>query len=69
MKVVAFDGGDAGMRNNDHEAFADLYIGGFGSLDPGAKFDEEGASWGWKDVSAVKAADTALPTTCKMERP
>ena len=41
----------------------------FGPLDPGAKFDEEGTGWGWKLVGAVKANDTILPTTCKMERP
>ena len=41
----------------------------FGDLDPGAKFDEEGTGWGWKVVGAVKAEDTVLPTTCKMERP
>ena len=41
----------------------------FGPLDPGAKFDEEGTGWGWKTVGVVKANDTILPTTCKMERP
>ena len=41
----------------------------FGVQDPGAKFDEEGTGWGWKLVGAVKADETVLPTTCKMERP
>ena len=41
----------------------------FGPLDPGAKFDEEGTGWGWKTIGVVKADDTILPTTCKMERP
>jgi branched-chain amino acid transport system substrate-binding protein len=69
MKTEAFDGGDAWIRKDDHQFFSDLYIGSFGPLDPGAKFDEEGTGWGWKTIGAVKAVDTVLPTTCKMERP
>ncbi len=69
MTIEAFDGGDASMRKDDHQFFQDMYISSFGPLDPGAKFDEEGTGWGWKLVGAVKANDTILPTTCKMERP
>jgi branched-chain amino acid transport system substrate-binding protein len=69
MKTEAFDGGDAWMRKDDHQFFTNLSIGSFGPLDPGAKFDEEGTGWGWKTIGAVEAADTVLPTTCKMERP
>ena len=69
MKVEAFDGGDASMRKEDHQLFQDIYIGSFGPLDPGAKFDEEGTTWGWKNVGVVKGADTMLPTTCKMDHP
>jgi branched-chain amino acid transport system substrate-binding protein len=69
MKVEAFDGGEAWMRKDDHQFFQDIYIGSFGPLDPGAKFDEEGTGWGWKTVGVVKAKDTVLPTTCKMDRP
>jgi branched-chain amino acid transport system substrate-binding protein len=69
MTVTAFDGGDATMRKDDHQFFQDMYIASFGPLDPGAKFDEEGTGWGWKTLGIVKANDTILPTTCKMERP
>ena len=69
MKVEVFDGGDGFMRKDDHQFFQPMYISSFGVLDPGAKFDEEGTGWGWKLVGAVKANDTFLPTTCKMERP
>jgi branched-chain amino acid transport system substrate-binding protein len=69
MKVEAFDGGDASMRKDDHQLFQDIYIGSFGPLDPGAKFDEEGTGWGWKSIGVVKGADTMLPTTCKMDHP
>jgi branched-chain amino acid transport system substrate-binding protein len=69
MSVEAFDGGDATMRKDDHQIFQDIYVGSFGPLDPGAKFDEEDTGWGWKTVGIIKANDTILPTTCKMERP
>ena len=69
FKFEAFDGGDAWVRKDDHQLFTDLHIGSFGPLGPGAKFDEEGTGWGWKTVGDVKAIDTVLPTTCKMERP
>src|ERR1700677_2866030 len=69
MKSEAFDGGEVTMRKDDHQLFQDMYISSFGTLDPGAKFDEEGTGWGWKQVGVVKASDTVLPTTCKMDRP
>jgi branched-chain amino acid transport system substrate-binding protein len=69
MKFEVFDGGEGMMRADDHQFFQDMYIASFGPLDPGAKFDEEGTGWGWKEAGKVKAADTVLPTTCKMERP
>lgn len=69
MTFEMFDGGPGTMRKDDHQLFQDMYIASFGPLDPGAKFDEEGTGWGWKEAGRVKAADTVLPTTCKMERP
>lgn len=69
MTVEAFDGGEATMRKADHQLFQNIYIASFGPLDPGAKFDEEGTGWGWRLVGTVKAKDTELPTTCKMDRP
>jgi branched-chain amino acid transport system substrate-binding protein len=69
MTADAFDGGTVTMRKDDHQLFQDIYIGSFGPLDPGAKFDEEGTGWGWKTVGVVKGSDTVLPTTCKMDRP
>ncbi len=69
MKIEVFDGGEGFMRKEDHQFFQPMYISSFGVLDPGAKFDEEGTGWGWKLVGSVKAEDTVLPTTCKMERP
>ena len=69
MTSEGFYGGDIFMRKDDHQLFLDMHISSFGPLDPGAKFDEEGTGWGWKSVAVIKASDTILPTTCKMERP
>jgi branched-chain amino acid transport system substrate-binding protein len=69
MSAPGFDGGDLLMRKDDHQLFQDIFIGSFGPLDPGAKFDEEGTTWGWKTIGVVKGSDTVLPTTCKMDRP
>jgi len=69
MTSGGFDGGEIFMRKDDHQLFQDMYISSFGALDAGAKFDEEGTGWGWKSVGVIKANDTVLPTTCKMERP
>lgn len=69
MKFTTFEGGEAYMRKDDHQFFQDMYIGSFGPLEGGAKFDEEKTGWGWKTVGVVKAKDTELPTTCKMNRP
>lgn len=69
MKFTTFDGGEGYMRKDDHQFFQDMVIASFGPLDPGAKFDEEKTGWGWKSAGVIKAKDTELPTTCKMDRP
>jgi branched-chain amino acid transport system substrate-binding protein len=40
----------------------------FGPKADGVKFDEEHTGWGWKTIGTIKAEDTVLPTTCKMDR-
>jgi branched-chain amino acid transport system substrate-binding protein len=69
MKFGTFDGGEGWMRKDDHQFFQDMYIRSFGTLDKGAKFDEEKTGWGWRQVAKIAANDTIVPTTCKMERP
>jgi branched-chain amino acid transport system substrate-binding protein len=59
-------GGQATMRAADHQVLQDLYVTSFGPLEGGMKWDEEKTGWGWKTAGLVKAADTALPTTCRM---
>lgn len=69
MTFTTFMGSEGFMRKDDHQFFQDMYISSFGPLDPGAKFLEDDTGWGWKEAAVVKAKDTVLPTTCKMERP
>jgi branched-chain amino acid transport system substrate-binding protein len=69
MTFKTFGGGEGYMRKDDHQFFQDMYIASFGPLPADAKFDEEKTGWGWKTLGVVKAKDTELPTTCKMNRP
>jgi len=69
MTFKTFMGGEGYMRKDDHQFFQDMYISNLGPLPQGAKFDEENTGWGWKTQGVVKAKDTELPTTCKMDRP
>jgi branched-chain amino acid transport system substrate-binding protein len=66
MKFKNSLGSEVFFRPNDHSLFQDMYISSFGS---GTKHDEEKTGWGWKTVGLIKAADTVVPTTCKMAVP
>jgi branched-chain amino acid transport system substrate-binding protein len=59
-------GGTATMRASDQQVLQDLYVVSFGPLEGDMKWDEEKTGWGWKTAGRVAAADTALPTTCRM---
>jgi branched-chain amino acid transport system substrate-binding protein len=69
MKINVFVGGDGFMRADDHQFFQPMYIRSFGDLAANEPFDEEKTGWGWHVVAKVNAADTILPTVCKMRRP
>jgi branched-chain amino acid transport system substrate-binding protein len=66
MKFKNALGAETFMRASDHSLFQDMYISSFG---PGTKHDEEKTGWGWKTVAVIKAQDTVIPTTCKMNVP
>ncbi|MEO6410480.1 MAG: branched-chain amino acid ABC transporter substrate-binding protein [Burkholderiaceae bacterium] len=66
MKYRNALGVEVEMRASDHQLFQDMYVSSFGS---GTKHDEEKTGWGWKTVGVVKAQDTVIPTTCKMNVP
>jgi branched-chain amino acid transport system substrate-binding protein len=69
MTFKTFMGSEGYMRKEDHQFFQDMYISNLGPLPQGAKFDEENTGWGWKTQGVIKAKETELPTTCKMDRP
>ncbi len=69
-KITPFGGGaESYMRKDDHQFIQTMYVSSLGPKEAGAQFDEEDTGWAWKLAGTVKAADTVLPTTCKMERP
>jgi branched-chain amino acid transport system substrate-binding protein len=69
MKFEVLDGGEGTMRADDHQFMQPLYIASFGDRNANEPFDEEGTGWGWRMAGKVDAANTVLPTTCKMNRP
>lgn len=58
--------GTATMRMEDHQLLQPLFISRF-SQD--ALHEAEGSGLGWVTVRRIAAEQTALPTTCEMERP
>ncbi len=62
--------GEVEMRADNHELLQPLFISSFvKSGTKGVKYDVERTGMGFKTEGRVEAKDTALPTTCKMERP
>jgi len=58
--------GEVEMRADNHQLLQPLYVS---TLSRNAKYDSEGTGLGWKTDAKVEAKATALPTTCKMDRP
>lgn len=58
------------MRAEDHQLIQPLYISTYAKAGQGTvKYDSENTGIGFKTVKRIEAADTIMPTTCKMERP
>lgn len=61
---------EATMRASDHQLIQPLYVAVMQKLaDGGIRFDNEGSGYGFKTERYLAPAATALPTTCKMQRP
>ena len=58
--------GEVEMRGDNHQLLQPLYVS---TLEKSQKYDVEETGLGWKTDAKVDAKATALPTTCKMERP
>jgi len=62
--------GKVTMRAEDHQLIQPLYISTMTKAGTqGVKYDVDNTGMGWKTNFRVEAEDTAMPTTCKMERP
>ncbi|MBA1147524.1 branched-chain amino acid ABC transporter substrate-binding protein [Ectothiorhodospiraceae bacterium WFHF3C12] len=59
--------GPVTMRTLDHQVIQPLYISVFS--DDYLKYDTEDTGFGWKYVAKINAEDTAVPSTCEMQRP
>jgi branched-chain amino acid transport system substrate-binding protein len=58
--------GEVEMRADNHQILMPLYVS---TLAKNVKYDSEGTGLGWKTDAKVDGKATALPTSCKMERP
>lgn len=64
------DVGEATMRKQDHQILQPLFIPTFARLGSGGvRVQLENSGYGFGNAIVVPAKDTALPTTCKMQRP
>jgi branched-chain amino acid transport system substrate-binding protein len=62
--------GTVTMRAEDHQLIQPLYISTMTKAGTKAvKYDVENTGLGWKTNMRVEAANTAMPTPCKMNRP
>ncbi len=64
------DSGEVAMRADNHQLVQPLFISTYSKVDgKDVKFDVEKTGNGFKTDRRVEGKDTALPTTCKMNRP
>jgi branched-chain amino acid transport system substrate-binding protein len=69
MKYQGYTG-EVTMRADNHQILQPMYISTFTKAGaPGVKFDSERTGYGFRTEGRVEAADTIMPTTCKMQRP
>jgi len=61
---------DAVMRAEDHQLIQPLYVSVMRRVkDGGIRFDNEGSGYGFRTERYLSSADTALKTSCRMQRP
>ncbi|OUR79453.1 branched-chain amino acid ABC transporter substrate-binding protein [Alphaproteobacteria bacterium 46_93_T64] len=67
MEFTSLHGETLTMRAEDHQMIQPIHISVH--TDEGITFDSDNSGYGLSTETTVAAADTALPTTCKMKRP
>ncbi|QEZ46052.1 branched-chain amino acid ABC transporter substrate-binding protein [Cupriavidus oxalaticus] len=60
---------EATIRAEDHQVLQPLYVSVMDRQGGVVRFDNEGSGYGFRTVRKLKAAQSTLPTTCRMERP
>jgi branched-chain amino acid transport system substrate-binding protein len=69
MKWPSFTG-EVTMRADNHQLLQPMYVATFTKAGkPGVKYDVERTGLGFRSEGRIEAAKTAMPTTCKMQRP
>jgi len=69
MKFQTFTG-EVTMRADNHQLLQPMYISTFAKAGTsGVKWDMERTGFGFRSDGRVEAKDTAMATTCKMQRP
>lgn len=62
--------GEVWMRADDHQIFQPLYVATFSRAGTeGVRYDLENTGFGWRTERRIEAAETIVPTPCRMERP
>jgi branched-chain amino acid transport system substrate-binding protein len=59
----------ATMRAADHQLLQPLYVSVMQKKGEGVRFDNEGSGYGFRTERYLSEQETALPTTCRMDRP
>ncbi|MEP3247274.1 MAG: branched-chain amino acid ABC transporter substrate-binding protein [Sneathiella sp.] len=67
MEFTTLHGEKVTMRTEDHQLIQPIHISVH--TDENITFDSDNSGYGLRTETTVAAADTALPTTCKMRRP
>ncbi|MBO6824783.1 MAG: branched-chain amino acid ABC transporter substrate-binding protein [Sneathiella sp.] len=67
MEFTTLHGENVVMRAEDHQLIQPIHVSVH--TNEGITFDSDNSGYGMKTEMSVAAADTALPTTCKMKRP
>jgi len=63
------DAGEVWMRRDNHQLLQPIFVSTFAPVNGhDVKIDIEHTGLGFRTEERVEAKDTALPTTCRMER-
>ena len=69
MKMQSFTG-EVTMRADNHQILQPMYVSTLTKAGTsGAKYDVERTGMGFRSEGRIDAKSTAMPTTCKMQRP